>query len=89
MTSVELVAASAVGLGASHALLFRHLIRRRLLMTADFRSFFVSALILRLLPAVALVAVVRPGDAVGVLVSLAGLWLGRTAVILGIRVGGI
>jgi hypothetical protein len=87
MTSVELVAASAVSLGASHAFLFRRLIRRSL-VTHGFRGFFVYALILRLLPAAALVAVVRPGDAASILVSLAGLWVGRTAVILGVRVGG-
>ena len=87
MASAVLVVVSALGVSMSHAFLLWRLVRRLRPGGGSRARLVLGALGLRLLPATTLLGAIWWGNAEAALVSLAGLWLGRTAVLVGLRVG--
>ena len=82
MADAAIVLMSALGVGAGHALLLRRLAARLGRRAGSAGRVALGALALRLLPAGALLAATRWGDAPAALVALAGLWIGRTTVLI-------
>ena len=87
MADTAFVMVFALGVGAGHALLFWRLVRRLHPGAGSAMGFVLGALALRLVPATTLFAATWWGTAQTALVSLAGLWLGRTAVLAALRNG--
>ena len=76
-----MILAGALGIGAGHGLLLRRLVARLGRGAGGATGVVMGALLLRLLPAAALLTATWWGAAETALVALAGPWLGRTAVL--------
>jgi len=87
MADAAIAMISALGVGVSHALLLWRFVGRLRPGAGSPTRFVVGALGLRLLPAATLLAATWWGTAQTALASLAGLWLGRTAVLAALRRG--
>jgi hypothetical protein len=87
MADPAFVMVFALSVGAGHALLLWRLVGRLRPGAASAVGFVLGVLALRLVPATTLFAATWWGTAQTALVSLAGLWLGRTAVLAALRRG--